>query len=126
MKIGALAKQTGVSRDTIRLYEQMGIVTGVTRPNPYNNYKDYAEKNVERIRFIKMMKELGLTLKECKSIIDLIETDQLDSDYQTKFIQEKISVIDDKLKELQKLKALFEQFLHQGCNNTAILDKINE
>ena len=81
MRIGEVAKITGVTKDTIRLYEKMGLIKEASRPFEYNNYKDYNTDHVETIKMIIVMKELGLTLKECKEVIDSIESNKFDKEY---------------------------------------------
>ena len=69
MKVGALSKLSGVSRDTVRLYEKLGLLKNISRPYEYNNYKEYGEENVKRIHLIKQMQTFGITLKESKEIL---------------------------------------------------------
>lgn len=124
MRIGQIAEKTGVSRDTIRLYEDMGLLTGVNRPNDYNNYKDYPEANVERVKMIITMKKLGLTLKECKQVMITIEKDGYNNDFQKEFLEKKIKEIDAKIKELKNLKMILKNYQKEGCSNEDIIDKI--
>ncbi len=116
MKIGKIAEMTGITRDTIRLYEQMGLVKNVTRPHEYNNYKEYGEENVERIRLILMMKKFGMTLKECKMVLDKIEDNSYDLDFQQSFVKQKINEIDQQIKELKQLKGALKEHIDQLCN----------
>ena len=116
MKIGDLAKLTGVSRDTIRLYERMELVKNVTRPYQFNNYKDYGEENVKRIRLILMMKKFGMTLKDCKMILDKMEEDNFDMEFQKTFVQQKIKEIDEQIKELEALKETLKKHVGEYCN----------
>lgn len=126
MKIGQLATQTGVSRDTIRLYEQMGLLKNITRPYEYNNYKEYGDSNLERIQFILMMKKLGLTLKECKMVIEVIESGEFDQSFQNNFVKEKMKVIDEKIKELTTIRNLFAEHLNKACSQTDLVASIQQ
>ncbi|MCT4590123.1 MAG: MerR family transcriptional regulator [Carboxylicivirga sp.] len=126
MRVGVLAEKTGVSRDTIRLYETMGLLRGISRPYEYNNYKEYSEDNVDRIQFILTMKELGLSLKECKTVIETIENNQFDKDFQEQFINDKLNEIDKKINELLKLKSTLMQHFNRNCDNVEIVDKIKD
>ncbi|WP_196894495.1 MerR family transcriptional regulator [Aureivirga marina] len=111
MKIGQLAKITGVSRDTVRLYEKMGLVKNVSQPYEYNNYKEYGDENVERIKLVLDMKKHGLKLSECKEILDNLENHENDTEFRKKFLTQKIEELDKKIKELNALKKTFETFL---------------
>lgn len=41
MKISEIARGTGLTKDTVRLYERLGLLVDISRPFPSNNYKDY-------------------------------------------------------------------------------------
>jgi DNA-binding transcriptional MerR regulator len=125
MRIGQIAEKTGVSRDTIRLYEDMELLVGITRPNEYNNYKDYPEENIERVQMIITMKKLGLTLKECKQVISTIEDDGFDKNFQYDFLHNKIKEIDTKIKELKNLKKILITYQNEGCDNEEIVNVVS-
>lgn len=124
MKIGQIAIETGISRDTVRLYETMGLLTGITRPNEYNNYKDYPEENIDRIRIIRSMKQLGFSLKECKEVFTNIQEDLFDKEFQQRFLNHKIEEINQKIEELITLRDKLEGFRNYNCDKTEVVDKI--
>ena len=70
MKIGQLSAEAGVSRDTIRFYESRGMLNDISRPFEWNNYKDYGEENVRRIRIIKYLQGFSFKLQEIKKLLD--------------------------------------------------------
>lgn len=126
MKIGELVKASGLSKDAIRHYEELGLLTGITRPNEYNNYKEYPVKSVYTLEFIEKMKTLGFTLKEIKSVIDLIVSGGMNEDQGRKLLTDKIDVIDQKIKSLQSIKSDLLKFLntmdHTECEEAAERD----
>ena len=69
MRIGELARLTGVSTKTIRYYEDIGLLPPPEREP--NGYRDYDEEAVGRLRFIRDAQATGLTLTEISSILDL-------------------------------------------------------
>jgi len=111
MKIGNLSQESGVSRDTVRLYEKLGLLKDITRPYEFNNYKNYGDRNVERIKMIKQLQGMGITLRECKEILEAIDNGEFDEKSGKEFIQSRIVDIDSKISELEKTKAiLLEKF----------------
>ena len=117
MKIGKLAELTGITRDTIRLYERMGLLKNVTRPFDFNNYKDYGEENVGRINLILQMKKIGFSLRECKEVLDKIEDGVFDVEFQNSFLKKKLKEIDEKIEELLSLKAILSTYMEADCSN---------
>jgi DNA-binding transcriptional MerR regulator len=119
MKIGILAEKTGVSRDTIRLYHKMGIVGNVTQPYEYNNYREYGEENVHRILLVKQMKNIGLTLKECSSMINALVDGELSPKERVVFIQNKVREVTQKIKQLKQIKTFLKEHLNNDCAYTS-------
>lgn len=67
MKIGEVARRAGVSIDTVRFYEQRGVLPpALRRPS---GYRDYNPSTVDRIQLARQMQSVGLSLDE---IIDAL------------------------------------------------------
>ncbi|MFG1705794.1 MerR family transcriptional regulator [Nonomuraea sp. M3C6] len=62
MKIGQVAREAGVSVDTVRFYERRGVLPEARR-RP-SGYRMFGAEAVERIRSAKALQELGFTLDE--------------------------------------------------------------
>jgi DNA-binding transcriptional MerR regulator len=69
LKIGALARQTGLSIKTIRYYEDRGLLE--QPPRTEGGYRLYGPEEVARLRFVQRAKLLGLTLGEIKELVGL-------------------------------------------------------
>lgn len=69
MRIGELARQAGVTTRTIRHYEQLGLLRPTERAA--SGYRYYTEREFARLHKIGQLKELGLSLEEIGSVIDL-------------------------------------------------------
>jgi DNA-binding transcriptional MerR regulator len=67
MKIGELAKRTGLSASAIRFYESKGLLKAVDRAS--NNYRDYPPETVELLAIIGNAQQTGFTLDEIRSIL---------------------------------------------------------
>ena len=66
LSIAEACEQTGLSRRTVRYYEELGLLPGVRRTN--GGRRVYGPDEVERLRFIQRLKTLGLTLAEIKEL----------------------------------------------------------
>ena len=62
LKIGQLAKKSGVTTKTIRYYELIGLIHETDRTD--SGYRLYDEKDVERLIFIRKAKGLGFSLSD--------------------------------------------------------------
>jgi len=66
MKIGELAKKTGMATSAIRFYEERGLLPLVARGQ--NGYRHYAAETVERLRELQVGKTLGLSLETMRAM----------------------------------------------------------
>lgn len=104
MRIGILAKRSGLSVDTIRFYEKKGLLDLDLVARQNNNYRDYSEASLEQLRFIQQAKQLGFTLAEIQNWIQGIKSDRLTAVEKSEIVRHKIKEIDDKIDELKKMK----------------------
>jgi MerR family transcriptional regulator, copper efflux regulator len=103
MLIGELAEKVGLSRDTIRFYEKVGLVTPVQR-KVGNGYKEYDDATIERLVLITQAKALGFTLCEIKQGIDAWQDDKLSQDEKIQIMQGKIEQVNEKIQQLYQIK----------------------
>lgn len=90
MLIGALAKASGFTRDTIRFYEKIGLIELPADKRTTSNYKDYPDEVLNTLISIRNLKELGFTLEEIREIIVRRQIDALDTATTVKIIEQKI------------------------------------
>ena len=62
MKIGEVAGAAGVSVDTVRFYERVGVLPPPARTE--SGYRDYASGTIERIRLTRQLQAIGFTLND--------------------------------------------------------------
>ena len=109
MKIGELSKLTGVSRDTIRLYENRGMLCNISRPFEWNNYKDYGNANVQRIKCIKHMQKFSFTLREIKELFDHKDANPNVRMDRSEIFKGKLLIIEKEIEDLKRTRdALLE------------------
>lgn len=120
LSIGQLAKQTGLSAETIRFYERHGLITPPPRTD--SNYRVYPEEEIPRLRFIKRAKALGFTLNEIKELIDIRHDPKATKADIKKRTEEKIAGIKEKVRDIENiLKAL--EHLSSACDGHGPLDE---
>ena len=69
LKIGEPSKESGVSIDTIRFYEDKGLIYPTSRSD--KGYRFYYSATSNALKFIISSKELGFTLNEIKDLINI-------------------------------------------------------
>lgn len=102
MNIGQLAKQCGVSTDTIRYYEKEGLLHQPVRQS--NGYRLYQTQDLARVQFICMAKRLGFSLVEIRHLLPEIEQGTVNRMDLENRLHQKLQQIDNKIKELQHLR----------------------
>ncbi|GGD82584.1 Cu(I)-responsive transcriptional regulator [Croceicoccus mobilis] len=69
MNIGDAAQRTGVSQRMIRHYEKIGLIPAPLRRD--SGYRDYADADVNRLRFIANARDLGFSIEEIGELLAL-------------------------------------------------------
>lgn len=69
MNIGQAAEASGVSAKMIRYYEQTGLIPAAARRE--SGYRDYDDKDVHRLRFIRSARDLGFTVDQIAELLAL-------------------------------------------------------
>jgi DNA-binding transcriptional MerR regulator len=72
LKIGQVAERAGVSVDTVRYYEQRGLVTPAHRAG--SGYRYYRPDTADRILFTRRLQALGMTLDEVAQALQAHDT----------------------------------------------------
>ncbi|MFQ5597993.1 MAG: MerR family transcriptional regulator [Nitrospiria bacterium] len=102
LTIGRLAEAAQVNIETIRYYERRGLIPKA--PRRRSGYREFSQKDLERIRFIKHAKTLGFTLDEISELLALkVEPAATCGDI-TKKIDAKLVDVEGKLKTLLRMK----------------------
>ncbi len=69
LTIGAFARAAGVNVETIRFYQQKGLLP--TPDRPYGGIRRYGSADVARVKFVKTAQRLGFSLDEVGQLLKL-------------------------------------------------------
>ncbi|MEJ2157316.1 MAG: MerR family transcriptional regulator [Desulfobacteraceae bacterium] len=69
MNIKRFSKLTGISSHTLRYYEKIGLILNVARNS--KGHRDYSEKDIAWVEFLKRLKVTGMPLNMMKTFADL-------------------------------------------------------
>ncbi|MCM8731598.1 Cu(I)-responsive transcriptional regulator [Hephaestia sp. GCM10023244] len=74
MNIGAASQASSVSQRMIRHYEKIDLIPAPLRRD--NGYRDYADADVHRLRFIANARDLGFPIKDIRGLLGLWSNSQ--------------------------------------------------
>ena len=100
MKIGRLAKLTGVNIDAIRYYERHGLLPPPAR-RP-SGYREYDGSEIDRLRFIRRAKRLGFTLNEIADLLVLSQGADMGAVRDAALT--KLADVEARIRELQRVR----------------------
>lgn len=103
MKIGEIAKRTGLKVETVRFYETEGLVAEPIRSG--GNYRLYDRTHLARLSFIKRSRDLGFTLDQVRALLRLADDPRGSCAEADAIAASHIEVIDRKLADLAALRA---------------------
>ncbi|MBB6729797.1 MerR family transcriptional regulator [Cohnella zeiphila] len=104
MKIQELADKMGLTIHTIRFYEKEGLLDDRHVRRESNNYRNYSEEAVERLKLIKKFQSIGCSLAELKEVLQ-------EHDANARTNQQIIDWIQAKKKEIESKKEEYDQML---------------
>ena len=108
MRIGALAAETATTVETLRYYEAEGLIPEPRRS--VSGYRLYSAKDMRRVSFIRRARGMGFSLKETAELLSLqVEKEAATCGEVKSLANKKLIVIDEKIAELNKMKAALQQ-----------------
>ncbi len=120
LKIGELAKRTGCPVETIRFYEQDGLLPEPARSQ--GNYRLYAEAHVERLQFIRHCRSLDMTLDEVRSLLRFRDAPEESCRNVDALLEKHIEQVDRRIAELQDLQGQLKALRSQCQSGHAVKD----
>lgn len=102
MRIGELARTTGVEVETIRYYEKAGLLP--LPPRQANGYRDYGEPHVERLAFIRHCRALDMPLAAVKRLLNFEAHPEADCTDINRLIDEQLGRVRERLNSMQALE----------------------
>lgn len=106
--IGVLAKELGVSVETIRYYQRRGLIETPERSE--GKYRHYSDEILVQVHYILTAKSLGMSLKDIEKIRSKIITKPDFCAFVKEIVNEKLEAIDQEIKALHSLKLSLQSF----------------
>ena len=102
MRIGELAKLTGCQPETVRFYEQRGLLPPPLRSQA--NYRMYDASHAERLHFIRRCRALGMSLNEVETLLGYQDQPDLSCSGVNALVDHHLSEIERQIAELTQLR----------------------
>ena len=104
MKIGELARESGLSIHTLRFYEKAGIIDSGLVSRTENNYRDYDDAVLESLNIVKYARNAGFTLREIAALMREEKIKSLAPEEKKNLLEEKLAEIDRRLEEIKAVR----------------------
>jgi len=100
MKIAEVSEKFGLSPDTLRYYERIGLLPSVTRTD--SGIRDYSEPDIRRVEFVKCMRSAGLPIEVLIDYMELIEQGDSTIEARKEILVEQRNLLETRIAEMQK------------------------
>ena len=112
LTIGDAAKASGLSAKMIRHYEQSGLLR--KSPRTDTGYRLYNREQVNQLRFIRQARNLGFSLSDIHSLLELWQNPERESRAVKQLATQHLDEIAAKITELQHMQQVLTQ-LADSC-----------
>jgi Cd(II)/Pb(II)-responsive transcriptional regulator len=115
IRIGELAKLAGCLPETVRFYEQKGLLPPPVRSQA--NYRLYDASHIDRLHFIRRCRALGISLDEVQTLLGLQDNPEQPCGAVNDLVDRQILEIDRQIADLRTLHAQLSE-LRMRCDST--------
>jgi len=102
MRIGELARRSGLAPSAVRYYEQLGLLPEPGRTE--SGYRAYANDVLDRLTFIRSAQAVGLTLAEVRQVLGVRDAGEAPCRVVTELIDRRYAEVHARIAELQALE----------------------
>jgi MerR family redox-sensitive transcriptional activator SoxR len=117
IKIGELAKHSGISTSAIRFYESVGLLPAPVRESGWRRYDG---SDLERLHVIQAARAVGFSIAEIRLLLDGFPKKTNPSTRWKKLAKQKLPEIDQIIQRTLALKFLIEAGMDCNCEDVAL------
>jgi MerR family transcriptional regulator, copper efflux regulator len=125
-RIRAVTQRLGLSADTLRYYEKIGLLPRIARNAA--GARDYSEQDISRLRFIQRAQKMNFSLAEVADLLRMRAAPQRARAPVRELTAKKLVEVENQVKELQTLRDELQLLLNLcagGRRSCAIIKKID-
>lgn len=116
---GALAARTGCNIETIRYYEQIGLLP--PPPRSAGGHRLYGRDLEKRLNFVRKSRDLGFTIEEIRELLGLVDGGTYTCAEVERLARDHVREIRRKIGDLRKLERVLETMAAR-CSGGAVPD----
>ena len=102
-----LARLTGCNLETIRYYENVGLMPDP--PRTASGHRRYGPAHVERLHFVMRARDLGFTMEEIRGLLSLVDRGSHTCAEVERMGRHHLEVVRDKIRDLQAIEIVLAQ-----------------
>lgn len=107
--IGEAARLSGISAKMLRYYEGLGLLGEVARTE--SNYRQYSEADVHTLRFIRRARDMGFSISEIHTLVDLWRNRRRSSETVKRVAQRHIDELSERIEQLQAMRRTLQDLV---------------
>lgn len=119
LTIGRVAEAANCKVQTIRYYEQIGLLP--LPPRSEGNQRLYDDRAIRQLSFIRHARELGFPLQAIRDLISLVDNPAQSCEAADAIAKEQLKDVDQKIQRLHTLRHELERMVEQ-CKGGQIAD----
>jgi len=124
LAIGALSRRTGTKVQTIRYYEQIGLMNEAGRTA--GGQRRYFEKDLDRLAFIRHSRQLGFSLESIRELLDLSDNPHRSCAEADSIAQRQLRQVEQRIDRLQALRTELERMVAECAGGLVAECKVLE
>ena len=109
MQSGEPSRLVGISTDTLRHYERLGVLPKPPRTN--GGYRDYPANSLDRVRLIQSALKVGFSLPELASILRMRDRGEVPCQRVRAIAQHKLQDVNEHINQLLGMRGRLERIL---------------
>lgn len=111
LKIGDVAKLSGIGIEALRFYEKSGLLDRPARTQ--SGYRLYGRDVLERLAFIKRAQTLGFSLDEVRRIVADARAGQSPCDEVREIVRHRLDELDERMREMRRYRKELAETLEE-------------
>jgi Cu(I)-responsive transcriptional regulator len=115
--IGTLSRKTGTKVQTIRYYEEIGLMNEADRTE--GGQRRYFEKDLDRLAFIRHSRQLGFSLDSIRELLELSDNPAQSCIAADSIARRQLRQVDQRIKRLRALKKELKRMVSE-CEGDSV------